>query len=464
MNYTREFPAGTYNLYARLAGGAGAATVTLGKVTAGWGTTEQTLTNLGTFSFVGTGWSTFQYVPLKDANGNLVPLTLSGTTTLRVTTGGGGDLNFLMLVAADTNRPVISAVYPDGLMLLQSTNKFTFSAASAGAAINDTSIGLLLNGVDVSSDLVISGTPNNKTVTYSGLLPNVASYTAVISVTNNNGLAANTTVVFDTFNPALYSWEAEDYDYGGAQFIDNPQTNAYYGLSGVSDVDFHESFVNVPQVAYRTSDPMGTDETGDVPRLRYAGTNDFNIGWFTAGEWVNYTRTYPAGKYHVYGRFARGTGTNAAPVLSRVTDGVGTMTQTTVDLGSFSVDSHGWGTYNWILLRDGSGEPVTLVLNGSVATFRLTSAGPEDNTEANANFLMLLPIANPVTLNATLTGGNMVLSFDTETGFSYQVQYKQQLENGSWSNLGSSISGNGTVQTVSDPATAGKRFYRLQVQ
>ena len=41
------------------------------------------------------------------------------------------------------------------------------------------------------------------------------------------------------------------------------------------------------------------------------------------------------------------------------------MTQTTVDLGSFSVDSHGWGTYNWILLRDGSGEPVTLVLNGS---------------------------------------------------------------------------------------------------
>ena len=33
---------------------------------------------------------------------------------------------------------------------------------------------------------------------------------------------------FDTYNPS-YTWEAEDYDHDGAQFIDNPQTNAYAG-------------------------------------------------------------------------------------------------------------------------------------------------------------------------------------------------------------------------------------------
>ena len=464
INYTRNFPAGTYNVYARFAGGAGAATATLSKVTDGWGTSAQTVDILGTFSFTGTGWSTFQYVPMKDANGNLVPLALSGTNTLRLTTGGGGDVNFLMLVAADTNRPLITAVYPDGSTLLQNTNTFRFSVNSPNATVSESSIGLVLNGVNVSANLTIGGSANNRTVSYAGLQRNVPNYTAVISATNANGITVGTTVHFDTFSPELYSWEGEDYDFNGAQYIDNPQTNAYYGLAGVSDVDYHELYVNIPQVAYRTGDAMGTDETGDVPRTRYAGTNDYNLGWFTAGEWVNFTRHFPPGNYYVYGRFARGTGTNAAPVLSRVTSGVGTPVQTTEDMGSFSVDSHGWGSYAYVLLRDGSGNPVKLQLDGNVTTFRLTSAGPEANTEANANFLMLVPVANPVSIIPALIGDNLVLSFATASGFLYQLQYKDSLTDPNWNNLGSALEGNGTVRSVSDPATASKRFYRLQVQ
>ncbi len=464
VNYTRDVPAGIYNVYARLAGGSGAATVTLGKVTDGWGTTTQTLTNLGTFSFVGTSWSSFEYVPLKDSNGNLVPLSLSGTNTLRVTTGGGADLNFLMLVTADTNRPVISAVYPDGATLLQQTNTFGFNVSSSLAAINNSSIGLVLNGLDVSANLVITGSANNKSARYTGLWPNVANYLAAISVTNANGITATTTIRFDTFSPNLYCWELEDYDYNSGQFVDNPQTNAYFGLAGVMDVDYHELFVNVPQVAYRTADSMGTDETGDVPRTRYAGIDDYNLGWFTAGEWVNFTRHFPSGNYHVYGRFSRGTGTNAAPLLSQVTSGVGTTTQTTVDLGSFSVDSHGWGTYAWVQLKDASANPVTLACNGSAITLRLTSAGPEANTEANGNFLMLVPVANPVSLSASLNSGNIVLSFPTESGFSYQLQFKDNASDASWNTLGSPVLGNGAVQSVSDSAGGAKRFYRLHIQ
>lgn len=466
VNYTRNFPAGTYNVYARLAGGAGAATLTLSKVTDGQGTSTQTTTNLGKFSFTGTGWSTFQYVPLTDPNGNLVALTLDGVNTLRVTTGGGGDLNFLMFVPADTTRPVIDSVYPDGQMLLQNTNKLVFSVSSTAAAINTSSVGLIINGVDVSANLAITGPANNKSVTYTGLLPNVANYAAVIAVTNANGISATTTIHFDTFSASLYSWEGEDFDYGNGQYIDNPQIDAYFGLSGntnFTDVDYHESFANTPQTAYRP-DPMGTDVTGDLPRARFSGTNDYNLGWFTAGEWVNYTRHYPAGKYYVYGRLSRGTGTNATPTLARVTDGVGTPTQTTADIGTFSVDSHGWGTYNWIILKDGSGSPVTLTLDGTQTTFRLTSTGPEANTEVNANFLMLVPIANPVSLEATLVGGNIVLSFATDSGFSYQVQFKENLTDANWSILGSAVVGNGASRSVTDPVVLGKRFYRLQIQ
>jgi hypothetical protein len=464
VNYTRNFPAGTYNVYARFAGGAGAATATLSKITNGWGTPSQSVELLGTFAFTGTGWSTFQYVPLKDANGNLVPLALSGTNTLRLTTGGGGDLNFVMLVPADTNRPLITAVYPNGSTLLQNTNTFYFSVVSPTAPVSDGSIGLVLNGVNVSADLAISGSANNKTVSYTGLQRNVPSYTAVISATNGNGITAGSTVHFDTFSPELYCWEGEDYDFNGAQFIANPQTNAYYGLAGISEVDYHELYVNVPQVAYRTADTMGTDETGDVPRTRYAGTNDYNLGWFTVGEWVNFTRPYPAGNYYVYGRFARGTGTNAAPVLSRVTSGVGTEVQTTVDIGSFSVDSHGWGSYAYVLLKDASGNPVQLGFDGNVTTLRLTSAGPEANTEANANFLMLVPVANAVPISSSLVEGNIVISFATELGFLYQLQYKHSLMDSNWANLGSALEGTGAVRSVSDTAIAGQRFYRLHIQ
>jgi hypothetical protein len=464
VNYTRDFPAGTYNIYARFSGGAGAATVTLAKVIDGAGTSTQTITNLGNFSFTGTGWSTFQYVPLRDVNGNLVPLSLNGTTTLRLTTGGGGDVNFLMLTAADTNRPLISAVYPDGLRLLQRTNTFRFSVNSAGSPVNDSSIGLVINGVNVSPALTIAGSPNSKTVVYSGLQPNVPNNTAVISITNANGVTASTTVHFDTFSSSLYSWEGEDWDYNNGQYIDNPQTNGYFGLAGVPEVDFHELYVNNPQVAYRTADPMGTDVTGDIRRARYDGTNDYNLGWFTAGEWVNYTRQFPAGNYLVYGRFSRGTGTNATPLFSLVTSGVGTATQTTEDIGTFSVDSHGWGAYQWTLLKDTSGKAVALALDGSAKTFRLTSVGPEANTEANANFFMLVPIANAVSLTATLSEAGIALSFPTESGFSYQVQYKTSLEAAGWNALGSAVEGNGAVQSVSDSVTGSQRWYRLQIQ
>jgi hypothetical protein len=465
VNYTRNFPAGTYNIYARLAGGQGAATVNLSKVTGGAGTASQTLSALGKFSFTGTSWSVYQYVPLRDAYGNLAQVALSGTNTLRFTTGGGADVNFLMLVAPDTSHPVISAVYPDGSTLLQGTNVFSFNVASAAAPINDGSIGVQVNGVDVSSKLTITGSGNNKSVSYAGLMLNSPTYSVSFGATNALGQSAGNTVNFDTFSPNEYTWEGEDYDFNSGQFIDNPQTNAYFALIGTLGTDYEEHFdLTAAKWIYRNNDPMGTDVTGDTTRTRTIGTNDYNLGWFTAGEWVNYTRHYPAGSYNVYARLARGTGTNAQPILSKVTSGVGTPSQTTVPLGTFSINSRGWGSFQYVLLRDGSGSPVVFSPDGSAITLRLTSSGPETNTEANANFLMLVPPAVPEELSASIADGHLVLSFPTATGSSYRVQYKDNLTDTGWSDLANTVVGNGAIQSVADALSNGKRFYRLHIQ
>ena len=100
---------------------------------------------------------------------------------------------------------------------MQVTNKFSFSVTSASATIPTNGIHLTLNGVDVTSSLVISGSSTSRSVSYTGLRTNV-TYTAVMNVTDANGSTATSTVRFDTFN-ALFVWEAEDWDYSGGQYV-----------------------------------------------------------------------------------------------------------------------------------------------------------------------------------------------------------------------------------------------------
>jgi hypothetical protein len=92
---------------------------------------------------------------------------------------------------------------------------------------------------------------------------------------------------------------------------------------------------------------------------------------------------------------------------------------------------------------------------------RLTTGGG-----ANANFYLLVPaLPAPAagTLAATATATHVNLSFASTTGYSYQVQYKDDLSDAAWKVL-TVVAGDDAVKTVSDPTTGGKRFYRLQVQ
>jgi hypothetical protein len=103
INYTRNFPTNTYYIYGRLAAASGAALrVTNSLVTGGRGTPEQTTQTLGVFAGTGTGFQSWQWIPLTDTNNQPVKVRLAGTNTLKMTAGGSINANFYLLTPAPT--------------------------------------------------------------------------------------------------------------------------------------------------------------------------------------------------------------------------------------------------------------------------------------------------------------------------------------------------------------------------
>src|SRR5205807_2460628 len=152
--------------------------------------------------------------------------------------------------------------------------------------------------------------------------------------------------------------EAEDFDFNGGQFIDNPvpsgdttvsggaasgtmAPNSYYFYAGGNSANASVYGVDITTQGtldnanhqYRPFDDCGTEVASDYLRQKFLdarvasgdGTiGDFDIGWWNAGWWLNYTRTYPAGQYYVYARLAGGAGAFSGTTLSQVLSGIGT--------------------------------------------------------------------------------------------------------------------------------------------
>jgi hyaluronate lyase len=359
------------------------------------------------------------------------------------------------LTYSNSPLPILSGLLPDGSTLFQSTNTLSFNVSSP-VGVSTNGISIILNGVAVTN-LVFAGSSNNWNVSLPYLQPNM-TYTAVIQVTDVNGDVATTTRSFDTFSASNYVWEAEDFDYGGGRFVDNPQTNAYAGLGAVVNVDAYQ--VNFGGVFLYRTNGMDTEVNGDSARSKYKGTgySDYSIGYFSHGSWANYTRHYPPGSYYVYGRLAAGGGATTC-ALYRVTSGWGSTIQGTNLLGTFSVANTAWETYNYVPLLDASGNLAVVTLSGPTNTLRL--ARPSSATsDCNANFLTLIPV---FTLSATCAVSQINVSFPTQSGFNYQLQYKTNLADTTWTPL-ATIAGNSTVQSISDSMGAGTHFYRVQIQ
>ncbi len=556
LNYTRTFgpggsaPAGTYNVWCYMATLGSGVESTFSMVTNDPTQPNQLtnfLGNFGSASFSDGGYNNYVYVPLVDQFGNRVAVTVTnGQQTFKATVVGNPNIGaYIFVPVAPIYTPVFENVYPNGPS--EPAGQFTFTVGPAqGAAISTNGIGVVLNGVTLTSGLsFIAGPGGSWTVNYP--IQSNALYTVVVNVTNINGKTATYSSSFDTFNLNQFHWMAVDYDFStnngtgaggsvgngwtGGLFIDNPvptgdtnapndlyvplQTNSYFGyptgftpgsdpVAGLGAVAQQSIDMYWPTNAtqdtiggdvgntiYRggpytsiigtttsTSDGVAEQVAGDtfvLPEFVAARTNfndplicEFNIGYFYATNWLNYTRTYPTGTFNVWGRLAAG-GAFSGATLSQVTAGVGTSNQTTSVLGTFSdANPAGFQSYHWIQLLDTNNNPVVVSLGG-VSTLRLTApinASPASGA-LNPLFFMLVPATAPApafAITALPSGGNLQISIPTQLGHNYTLWYSTDLSSGVWTQVGSSIPGNGNVQVISQPLTGNQGFYRVLAQ
>jgi len=459
VNYTRDWPSSTNWVIARLATDIGlSGSQTLSQIT-------PAATNvLGTFTIIGgKGWTTFEYVYLKDTNGNNANIVLNGKETLRVTSYPGGNLlpNFFMLVAAQLDLPVLSGMYPTGTRPFEYTNTLSFTATTFGSTFPANGIKVNLDGIDIFTSLMITGSGSTENVVYPALQHNTM-HTAIITVTNVLGHGISVTNQFDTFTQNNFMFEAEDFDYGGGQYVPASlwYPDAYEGISpdAVANIDFFHTTVAGEQLPYRNGIPQSLVQNYSVEARQEfinVGGQDFQLDWFGIGDWANYTDVYLTGRFNVYVRTAGLSGIPYSMYLAQVVSGAGTTNQATTPLGQWSAVGINQQTYAWVPLTDsGMVAPVAVKLGG-VSTLRLTTT----TGDCYPNYFMLVQ-ASGINLSAARSGSNVNISFPTQNGFNYRVFSRTNLTTGNWM-LQTSLLGNGTQKSVNDPITGGQRFYEV---
>jgi hypothetical protein len=215
-------------------------------------------------------------------------------------------------------------------------------------------------------------------------------------------------------------------------------------------------------------DTVGSQPTTDYVRPKFLAAQTsladpnigpFNIGYYTVGSWLNYTRHYPTNNYYVWGRLAGGAGPFSGTTVSLVTNGVGTATQSPEVLGTFAdPNAAGWQTWHWIPLLDTNGNMVPVSLGGQ-ATLRVTSGN-----NINMEFFLLAPAPLQFKVTPSLVAGQLNLSFPTESGKNYTVVYKSSLTAATWTPVGSAIPGNGSVTNVTEILTGTQGYYTVTAQ
>lgn len=319
--------------------------------------------------------------------------------------------------------PVISNVLPaEFANFLAPTTQLSFTVADDKPLVED-KIVVTLNGKTFAktNGLAITGTGNSRNVSLGGLTNNV-NYAAELKVTDAENETVTTTLYFDTFALTDLVIEAEDYNFNGGQFIDNPivapeasglQAKAYTSQTGTLDVDYTDNRTapDARYSIYRENDPIRMQHSRDIVRAKFTAAGgaassvyDYDVGDIREGEWLNYTRTFPAGTYEIYLREALINGTQAETVLEKVTGNSSQPKQTTQVLGSFLAVKTGF-LYRNFPLTDGLGKSKIVVRLSGSETLRVRQVSPDPADGAiYQNYLVLVPVADSGPQRATVTG------------------------------------------------------------
>ncbi len=309
--------------------------------------------------------------------------------------------------------PVISNLKPaENVPFAPADQGITFTVTSEANKVHQEDIQVTLNGEDRSGDLEVTGSSGNRDVRLTGLMQN-QSFKAKIVVQDSQGLMSSKRFRFATFNRENFIFEAEDFNFGDGKFIDDPvlsaklggEPNSYFDKIGVPKVDEFDINKSGDHFYRFSSDPnalesdeaVGTSPTGDFLRQKFreakekdSNIDDFDVTAVVAGEWLNYTRTYPEGNFQV---FVRAMSQPFQARLDLVTSDPTQPEQQTLPVGKFRLEESPNGNpYQFLPLTDPFGNEVVLDFPGEVRTLRVTAL----SSGFRPNFYTLVP-ADPDT-------------------------------------------------------------------
>ena len=278
-----------------------------------------------------------------------------------------------------------------------------------GATVAPGDVTLTLNGVDRIAEAEISEADGNLVGRLEGLQKNVV-YTGRIGATDSQGRNYSFDFSFDTISEDNFTIEAEDFNFGGGDFIDNPtlcrtpggESDCYFDKVSEAGVDANDSidddrpsdsaddFDTFTANAYRFGPGGFRDEqvdtwlSGDRVRSKFTDTGDeeivdFDVERVSTDEWLNYTRTFEEGVYQI---LLRGRSRASQTLQLGLVDG-GSVSA----LGDFVTDVTG-SDYGFPYLRDEAGAIATVELSGE-QTLRLTAI--EADEAIDLNYLMFIP-------------------------------------------------------------------------
>ena len=392
----------------------------------------------------------------SDVGTHVASFYIDGSRTpqvFKLTTGTGSDAGFSYLAMGSTATPqnsaldidyfgvkfeaVIpegaSAVPPPDIVDLRPDYEASFVNPDGGVGFRATSEGsipeenirVILNGVDHSAQLAITGTERDRSVTLNGLAVDTF-YEGRIHVTDAEGAVITSNLSFDTFSTDNRIIEAENFNFDQGGFIDMPDLfgdDSYFdkGVRTAEDsegVDYHElsSDFNVDnEEAWRF--PISGNMPNTVPNGNEAGRDgftdgenpDYSVNDTQAGEWINYTRNFTIGMASVY---LRASGGAFEVELHRVTGDAGIPDQTTELLGSFSTGGTG-GRHGWIPLTDTDGQVARIELQDEVTLRAVIVSGTP-----SLNFFMVTPpVERPAgaRLSITIIGQEATIEWDGGT-------------------------------------------------
>ena len=291
---------------------------------------------------------------------------------------------------------------------------------------------LEVDGVKVNADIQKSGI--FLTVKYTASFAPNTKHTAKLNYLDIAGKPTTYEWSFST-NPlndanALFI-EAEDFDFDGGQTITDKKIgmdgkypgDAFNGKGGIAGVDFNNPGGNAGQ-PYRSDTAVAAGKGpngGGRNRGLFDVDVNYTVGWNDAGDWQNYTRTFPtpAKKYSVYG-FAASGGSPIQFTLDQVTAGVGTEAQTLKPLAELKPGraTAGWDNLELFQFTDPTTKDPSVLELGGKMTLRLTL--PAGN--GDMDFIAFIPAADEApkfssivrnangSLTLTWTGGGKLQS------------------------------------------------------